>query len=152
MRDCNAPRPRLAQGSTNFGEVMATARRANLADFDCCYLGMCDYFREDDAFRGAHRLSAAKPSSTCRPCEVNRVSPFGSWGCANLNRAAWMSMLSNFKVIAAGITGNLGRYECQRSLNTFAIVNLPTVAVLSLWVARPFCLAAFNSLRRRFGN
>jgi hypothetical protein len=29
-----------------------------------------------------------------------------------------MSMLNNFKVIAAGITGNLGRYECQRSLNT----------------------------------
>jgi hypothetical protein len=48
-----------------------------------------------------------------------------------------MSMLNNFKVIAAGITGNLGRYECQRSLNTFAIVNLPTLAVLSLWVARP---------------
>jgi hypothetical protein len=48
-----------------------------------------------------------------------------------------MSMLNNFKVIAAGITGNLGRCDCQRSLNTFAIVNLPTVAVLSLWVARP---------------
>jgi hypothetical protein len=60
-------------GSANFGEVMATARRMNLADCDCCYLGMRDYFREDDAFRGAHRLSAAKPSSTCRPCEVNRV-------------------------------------------------------------------------------
>jgi hypothetical protein len=42
-----------------------------------------------------------------------------------------------FQVIAAGITGNHGRYECQRSLNTFAIVNLPTVAVLSLWVPRP---------------
>jgi hypothetical protein len=36
-------------GSANFGEVMATARRLNLGDCDSCYLGIGDYFREDDA-------------------------------------------------------------------------------------------------------
>jgi hypothetical protein len=39
-------------GSANFGQVMATSRRVNLGDFDCCYLVMGDYFREDDAMLG----------------------------------------------------------------------------------------------------
>jgi hypothetical protein len=64
MRNCTATP--ACSGSANFGEVMATARRVNLGDCDSCYLGMGDYFREDDAMpsgalasSGIHKNGAA---------------------------------------------------------------------------------------------
>jgi hypothetical protein len=45
---------------------METAKRVNLGDCDSCYLGMSDYFREDDAMpsgvlasSGIHKNGAA---------------------------------------------------------------------------------------------
>jgi hypothetical protein len=47
--DAQLQRTAACSGSANSGEVMATAKRVNLGDCDSCYLGMGDYFREDDA-------------------------------------------------------------------------------------------------------
>jgi hypothetical protein len=64
--DAQLQRTAACSGSANFGEVMATAKRVNLGDCDSCYLGMGDYFREDDAMpsdalasSGIHKIGAA---------------------------------------------------------------------------------------------
>jgi hypothetical protein len=64
--DAQLQRTAACSGSANIGEVMATAKRVNLGDCDSCYLGMGDYFREDDAMpsdalasSGIHKIGAA---------------------------------------------------------------------------------------------